>query len=54
VALQLLGEAFASVKKDGDAGPGLPGSRPNEDSDYVKVDTKSSRARDSQQGQYQY
>ncbi|KAF5313824.1 hypothetical protein D9619_013033 [Psilocybe cf. subviscida] len=54
VALQLLGEAFASVKKDGDTGPGLPGSRPNEDSDYVKVDTKSSRARDSQQGQSAY
>jgi DnaJ-like protein len=35
VALQMLGEAYMNVKKD-DAG---------EDSDYVKVETKQSRAR---------
>lgn len=39
VALQMLGEAFMNVKKD-DAGK-------SEDSDYVKVETKQSRARNS-------
>jgi len=38
VALQMLGEAYMNVKKD-DAG------KPD-DSDYVKVETKQSRARD--------
>ena len=37
VALQMLGEAYMNVKKD-DAG------KPD-DSDYVKVETKQSRAR---------
>ena len=48
VALQMLGEAYMSVKKD--AGPGSVGA--GEDADYVKIDTKSSRDRDSQQQQY--
>jgi hypothetical protein len=39
VALQMLGEAYMNVKKD-DAGPGK-----SEDSDYVRVETKQSRAR---------
>jgi hypothetical protein len=39
VALQMLGEAFMNVKKD-DTGK-------SEDSDYVKVETKHSRARSS-------
>jgi len=38
VALQMLGEAYMSVKKD-DAGK-------SEDSDYVKVEMRQSRARD--------
>ncbi|KAF9458099.1 X-domain of DnaJ-containing-domain-containing protein [Collybia nuda] len=38
VALQILGEAFMSVKKDDQAH--------QEDSEYVKVETKNSRARD--------
>jgi hypothetical protein len=37
VALQMLGEAYMSVKKD-DAGK-------SEDSDYVKVEMRQSRAR---------
>jgi hypothetical protein len=39
VALQMLGEAYMNVKKD-DAG------KPD-DNDYVKIETKQSRARDS-------
>jgi len=39
VALQMLGEAFMNVKKD-DVGK-------SEDSEYVKVETKQSRARNS-------
>ncbi|KAF9522873.1 X-domain of DnaJ-containing-domain-containing protein [Crepidotus variabilis] len=48
VALQMLGEAFMSVKKE-DGAPSSPfvGGRGFED-DYVKVDTKSSKARDGQ------
>lgn len=38
VALQILGEAFMSVKKDDPAHP--------EESEYVKVETKNSRARE--------
>lgn len=49
VALQMLGEAYMSVKKDA-TGPGSVGA--GEDADYVKIDTKSSRDRDSQQQQY--
>ena len=45
VALQMLGEAYMSVKKDSDA---AGGDGKGEDSDYVRVDTKSSRARDGQ------
>lgn len=36
VALQVLGDAYAAVKKDAGA----------EDSEYVRVDTKSSRERE--------
>lgn len=39
VALQILGEAYVTVKKDPD------GSTPDE-SEYVRVDTKTSRERD--------
>ncbi|KAF8152371.1 X-domain of DnaJ-containing-domain-containing protein [Crassisporium funariophilum] len=39
VAMQMLGEAYMNVKKD-DAGA-------KEDSEYVKIDTKHSRARDA-------
>ena len=39
VALQMLGEAYMNVKKDDTSKP--------DDSDYVKVETKHSRARDS-------
>lgn len=38
VALQILGEAYASAKKEGENG--------TEESEYVKVDTKGSRERD--------
>lgn len=38
VALQMLGEAYMNVKKD---------SGPLEDSDYVRIDTKGSRARET-------
>jgi hypothetical protein len=37
VALQILGEAYMSVKKDGQQG---------DESEYVRVETKSSRARE--------
>ncbi|KAH8105294.1 DnaJ-domain-containing protein [Cristinia sonorae] len=46
VALQILGEAYMSVHKDDDAAR-------NEESEYVKVDTKNSRQRDSQRTHYQ-
>ena len=42
VALQILGDAYLSVKKDDE-----PGS---EDREYVKIETKNSRQRDSQRG----
>ncbi|KAF4622129.1 hypothetical protein D9613_009098 [Agrocybe pediades] len=42
VALQLLGEAYMNVKKDGSTPGGV-----GDDSDYVKVETKNSRQRDS-------
>jgi len=38
MALQMLGEAYMNVKKDDASKP--------DDSDYVKVETKQSRARD--------
>jgi len=41
IALQILGEAYMSVKKD-------PQDQTGEESEYVKVETKSSRQRDSQ------
>ncbi|KAH9475514.1 DnaJ-like protein 1 [Psilocybe cubensis] len=41
VALQMLGEAYMSVKKDDN------GANVGDDADYVKVDTKSSRAREA-------
>lgn len=37
VALQILGEAYLGVRKEGQVG---------DDSDYVRVDTKSSRAKE--------
>lgn len=43
VALQILGEAFVSVKKDAD-------SHPADDNEYVRVETKTSRERDRQRG----
>lgn len=42
VALQILGDAYLSVKKDDE-----PGS---EEREYVKIETKNSRQRDSQRG----
>jgi hypothetical protein len=44
VAMQLLGEAYMGVKKDADQTDGAAG----EESEYVRVETKSSRKRDSQ------
>lgn len=38
VALQVLGEAFMAARKD---------DVPNEESEYVKVETKNSRAREN-------
>lgn len=46
VALQILGDAYMAVQKDDEASRG-------EESDYVKVDTKNSRQRDSQRAQFQ-
>lgn len=43
VALQILGEAYMAVKKDNEEGP-------SEESEYVRVETKNSRKRDSQRG----
>ena len=45
VALQILGEAYMSVQKDG----GQDSSK--EDSEYVKVETKTSRQRDAARSQ---
>lgn len=42
VALQMLGDAYMGVKKDDGASGGY-----GEDADYVKVDTKSSKAREA-------
>jgi len=39
VALQILGEAYMAVKKEGNGAL-------SEDTDYVKVETKNSRARE--------
>jgi len=50
VALQLLGEAYMSVKKDSDAASGPGGNGKGEDSDYVRIDTKNSRARETHGG----
>jgi hypothetical protein len=51
VALQILGEAYMSVKKED--GSVLTGNKGFEDdADYVRIDMKS-RARNSQQGQQQ-
>ena len=46
VALQILGDAYMAVQKDDEA-------TRNEESEYVKVDTKNSRQRDSQRAQFQ-
>jgi len=46
VALQMLGEAYMNVKKDiSSSNPLVNGSVP-EESEYVRIDTKSSRARE--------
>jgi hypothetical protein len=47
VALQILGEAYMSVKKDADA---ASGDGKGEDSEYVRIDTKNSRARQARGG----
>lgn len=47
-ALQLLGEAYAGVKKDADSGPtpfGVPGQTSSPDDEYVKIETKASKSR---------
>lgn len=43
VALQIMGEAFMNVRKDSDEA--------REESEYVRVETASSRQRDSFRGQ---
>ena len=46
VALQMLGEAYMNVKKDiSSSNPLVNGSVP-EESEYVRIDTKKSRARE--------
>jgi len=46
VALQMLGEAYMNVKKDtASSNPIISGSAP-EECQYVRIDTKSSRARE--------
>jgi hypothetical protein len=42
VALQILGESYLGVKKDVDVNP--------DESEYVRIDTKSSRDKDRQRG----
>ena len=49
VALQILGEAYMSMKKEDTNIP--PGSRFGDDTEYVKVDMKNSRAKESQHNQ---
>jgi curved DNA-binding protein CbpA len=44
VALQILGEAYSSARKDSDTEDGK-----GEDSEYVRVDTKNSKEREGQQ-----
>lgn len=46
VALQILGEAYMAVKKEDD-----PNAPIIEESEYVRVETKNSRQRDSHNGQ---
>lgn len=43
IAMQILGEAYMSVKKDD--------GTETEESEYVRVETQNSRKRDSQRGQ---
>jgi len=54
VALQILGEAYMGAKKEE---AGSPTKAAGEDADYVKIDTKASRSRESrgqsQSGQFQ-
>lgn len=46
VALQMLGEVYMNVKKDTpNSNPTVNGSVP-EESEYVRIDTKNSRARE--------
>jgi hypothetical protein len=40
IALQILGEAYSSARKDSEDG--------QDDNEYVRVDTKTSKERDSQ------
>jgi hypothetical protein len=46
VALQMLGEAYVGVKKDTPSSNPLVNGATGEESEYVRVDTKSSRARE--------
>lgn len=43
VALQILGDAYAKVKKDSES----------EEAEYVRIDTKGSRERDAQRTAHQ-
>jgi hypothetical protein len=47
VALQILGEAYVGVKKDVPSSNPLVNGATGEESEYVRIDTKSSRARES-------
>jgi hypothetical protein len=47
VALQILGEAYMNVKKDAPNSNPVVNDGVPEESEYVRVDTKSSRARES-------
>ncbi|XP_006457067.1 hypothetical protein AGABI2DRAFT_195948 [Agaricus bisporus var. bisporus H97] len=46
VALQMLGEAYMGVKKDAQSSNPLVNGGAGEESEYVRIDTKSSRARE--------
>ena len=47
VAMQILGEAYMGVRKESEMIEGA-----SEESEYVRVETKNSRKRDSQKGGY--
>lgn len=46
VALQMLGEAYVNVKKDAPSSNPVVNGATGEDSEYVRIDTKNSRARE--------